>query len=140
MSFAIIMGLLNLFVLGLLALIVIGIVQLNWLYIVVGFLGFGILLFEDIKLLSYKIVFFEDCIFVPSSNFDRFLFGQKKIQNIQYADIKGIELKTLPVQILFIQCKSNDKPNAIYVKQYSKNQIQKIMEEINLRLQQMGTE
>jgi len=132
--FIIIMTLLNLFIVGLLALVIIGFIELNWLYIIVGVLGFAVLLFEDIKLLTWEIVFYEDYLFVPSSNFDRFIFGQKKKQSIQYKDIEKIELVLLPAQILFIQCKKSKKPNAIYVKQFSKIQVEKIMGEINTRI------
>jgi len=128
------MSLLNLFVVGLLVLAIIGFIELNWLYIVVGVLGFILLFLENIKLLAWKIVFFEDYLFVPSSNFDKFLFGQKEIQEIQYHDIEKIKLTMLPFQILFIQCRGNKKPNVIYVKQFSKKQVEQIMEEINFRI------
>lgn len=136
--FIIIMTLLNLFVVGLLALVIIGFIELNWLYIIVGVLGFAVLLFEDIKLLTWKIVFYEDYLFVPSSNFDRFIFGQKEEQSIQYKDIEKIELVLLPAQILFVQCKNSKKPNAIYVKQFSKIQVEKIMGEINTRIENIS--
>jgi hypothetical protein len=124
------MVLLILVLASLVYLFVIGIINLNVLFIVIGGLGLFFGMTENVKLLTWRVKFFTDYLFVPSSTFDRFIFGKNTKQKISYTDIEKVDLQVRPAQILFIKCKNKNKTKMIYVKQFSKKQIEKMMQDI----------
>jgi len=129
----------NIFIVGLVSLFIVGIFMSNWLFIVVGVLGFTFGMFENIKLLSWKVILYDKYIYIPSGVFDWFLFKKNTQQIINYVNINRITLKTRPFQVLMIECNGKDKPNLIYVKQFTKRQVERMMAEINLKITQSET-
>jgi hypothetical protein len=109
--------------------------KLDWIYTIFGFLGLVFLLYECKKILSWKVVFYKKYLLVPSGSFEKYFFGRSLKQKVVYSSIKEIEYVIFPARIIFIKCKGKDMPNAIYVKQFSRNQILKILEELDTRVE-----
>jgi hypothetical protein len=119
---------------GFALLIIIGVKDTNWLYIIGGGLVFMLLFLETFKLITWKVTFYDAYIYVPSSTFDKYIFGKNIEQKVNYIDIEKIELQVRPVQVLVIKCKGKKNPNIIYVKQFSRKQVEKLIQEIDLRI------
>ena len=117
-----------LFTLGLFALGIFGIIYNNWLYIVVGFLGLIFAIIENINILSSKIIFYDDCLRFSSGVFNRYLKNKNTIREIKYELVVGYNYENNIVQIINLKCSNFDKPISIYVKQYSKKQIENIIQ------------
>ena len=129
--------LLCLFLIGFLYLIIISFIQHNWFYIIISILGFSFLLYEVAKSILWKVVFKEDHIYVPSSVFDLYLFGKNnKIQKIYYSEIEELQLLVHTPQSILIKCRGESEPNIIYVKQFTRGQAYKMIDEINIRAQE----
>ena len=134
--FIVSMALATIFGIGFIYLIIAGIIEENTLYLVVGLVVLPFYTIGMVKLFSWKVIFYSDYLHVPPSGFDWALFGKNKVeQKIFYSDIEKVELVVRPAQILFIQCKNQKKPNAIYIKQFSKKQVEKMIDEINAKTQ-----
>lgn len=122
--------LLNLFICGLSILFIMGIIKFNWVYITIGFIGDVILLLENINLLSTKIVFYDSYLVINLKSFEKY-FNYKKInkQKIYYNKIRKITFTESP-PIIEINL-GNDAPLYLYVKQFSRKQIQDLINELN---------
>ena len=120
--------LLILFTLGLFVLGILGIIYNNWLFIAIGFLGFIFALLEDINILSSKIIFYDDYLYSSSGVFNRYLKNKNSIKEIKYALISDYTYESKIVQIINVKCLNFENPILIYVKQYSKKQIENILQ------------
>lgn len=127
--------LLNIFVVGLFSLLIIGIIEFEWIYILISLLSLPILIYEDIKLLTWKIQLNENSIVVKSNVFDKYFKTKSpKILNIYYKDIKEIIFKETPIRILFIYSYHENSPIPIYLKQFSNKQVKNLLKQINAKL------
>ncbi len=120
--------LLILFTLGLFILGISGIIYNNWLFIVIGFLGFIFAILENINILSSKIIFYDDHLYFSSGVFNRYLKNKNTIKEIKYALISNYNYESKIVQIINLKCLNFEEPISIYVKQYSKKQIENILQ------------
>ena len=131
-AFVVCLTILIIFTLGLLALGVVGIIYINWLYIIVGFLGFVIALLETIDILSSKIVFYDNYLCFSSGVFARYL-NQNTTFKVDYKMIEKFDFQNGVAQVIVLTCSNLDKPISIYVKQYSKEQVDKILNLLNTK-------
>ena len=132
LSFIICRILIIVMIFGLFSLSFFGFINNNILYIIIGIIGFTILIFEFIKTLKSKIIFYENYIYFSIKLFDKYLLGEN-CQKVNYIDIIKIKLQIQPVQFIVIKCKNNKKPIIIYVKQFSKKQVDFILKELKER-------
>ena len=116
-------------------LFIVGIIQLNWFYIILCIVAWFFMMPEIIKSILWKVVFTEDHIDVPANPMDRYMFGTNRIQKIYYSEIEELKLLVWPLQVLSIKCRGENEPNKIYVKQFTRGQAYKMIDEINLRAQ-----
>ncbi len=126
---------LNLFLIGLLSLIIIGIKTTNFVYLIIGIIGFLFLIIEDVRLLSWRIILYDTFLIVKSSIFDKYFNKERFVdQKLYFSDIVNIKLITIPTQVIFISCRDKDKPIPLYIKQFSRKQSLKLIDEINLKI------
>ena len=131
-AFIVCLIILIIFTLGLFGLGVVGIIYTNWLFIIVGFLGFVIVLLEIINILSSKIVFYDNYLYFSSGVFARYL-NQNKTLKVYYEAIKKFDFQNGVTQVIVLTCSNLSQPISIYVKQYSNEQIDKILNLLNAK-------
>ena len=136
-GFIISMALVIIMTVGVLWVFIVGIIQIDLLYIIIGILALIFAIPETIQLILWKVVFTEDHIYVPVNPMDRYMFGDKtkKIQKIYYSEIEELKLLVHTPQSILIKCRGENEPNKIYVKQFTRGQAYKMIDEINLRAQ-----
>lgn len=116
--------LLNLFICGLLTLFIIGLIKFNWIYLLIGLIGFLILLIEDLKILSTKIILYDSYLII------NLRFNTINKQKIYYDKIKKVTFTDSP-PIIKITHSESDSPIYLYVKQFSRKQILNLIDELN---------
>ena len=88
-------------------------------------------LFQLIMFINTKIVFTDKSLIVWNKTFYPYINQKKKIE-VLYSDIKSYDLVYNPIQVLTIQTKLKNIKYSIYLKQFSKHQIELIIRELNL--------
>ena len=106
--FIICLVLISLISIGFVYLGIIGILQSNIFYILSAIIVLMIYIVECFKILTWKLIFTNDYLYIPNSIFNRYMINEKKEQKIYYSDIASVELAIRPVQIITITSNNNE--------------------------------
>lgn len=126
--------LINLFLVGAVYLTISGILNLDMIYILSGLTGLLISIVGDIKLFRNKITILEDSIYISPNYFQSKLNKSNLFTEIKFKDIEKFEVITNPVQVISIKTQNFKKPLLIYVKQFSKKQVNLITNLLNQKI------
>lgn len=119
--------LINLLLIGIIYLLITGVLKQNLSYVLIGTISFLIIIIQDISLLKHKITIFDDHIEITSGYYQKILNGNISLKIIYFNEIENFQLKTIPSQILIIKSKNSKEYYSIYLKQFSKNQVNQII-------------
>lgn len=138
--FVIITILINVILIGLVYLIISSIIDFNISYLIIGILAFIILLFEDIRILKFKLTINDEYILIDKNIFNRFLpKNNEQNQKIYFENIINYEINDgLP--IIKFNLRNDAAPIFIYLKQFSKKQINQIVNVINEKINKKDKE
>lgn len=98
----------------------------QYFYILLSIIGLIIILIEEKKMLSYKLIIEDSCMFIAKQNFS-FKFWQNDEIKIDYSEINKVTLRNVYIVIL----KKNNEVIKLWCLPFSKKQIELIIDILN---------